>query len=1437
MPRHIRLLLCLAVVLSVQVRAPKASAAPAGWQLLESSAQRLHLRIEVPPASVKTVEVEGRSYSALSIPGYWPLAEPGLPLLPQRGAWIALPPRGEARVRVEGLTTRPLQITRLLPYATPVTPPPGQSFESLSGLESGNEKIVEGPGYASFRSGSDELVSLGEAVWSHGQRMAPLRVRPFLVDSADGPVQQLSSLELVIEFPAGSVSSPAAGSPDPATLARVLNPKVAAGWHAESPQTRLRRSAALQPAPQLQKSVTAALAADQIIPMDQLTLLSDEYRIPVVAGGLVRVHLADLFGTLGFPAGIRHDQLRLYQKRPAPPGSASYPNPLSVDVPFHYFGNPDPQSEITSGDIIIFDATPLDRDNLERPVGAGTLPAAMSERAGNYNANNVYWLAAIEPSLGAWARMDTESFSAASGTPRQYYDYQESFSQDVYYQPHPVKVADTCYLWNSPLVRETRLPLRLRALDPTSPIVVRWVFASSLHAPVADPVGQQLATSFYLENEDTSNRTLLRTVDVNDATGASRPGTYSSPTAVSDTVSAGILAPGPIRFRFHNVNESSSLFHFVMVDSVSLSYRAAYAADFNRAAFNTGVVSQEASLSIPGFDSPEIFLLETSDPRSPRWVDLKPENLVDAGGTTSISLQVPPEGQSPRSFVAVASVEIPRINQAEITRGSTTVLTANMNPAQVLVIGPPQFEAAMQPWLQWRRDHDHDGWNYAYVDVQDIFDQFSGGLRAPSGIKEFLHYAYTMWNAKAVMLVGDANEDHRRIVRENNQIAGTEDFVPCPIHLQYLNDFEVVASDKWYVIFDIDDSRYPALLNKGPDMLFGRLPVHDAAEASSAVAKIIAYEQPTAAQTWRKRAIMVSDDAYSTGLFLGTGGDQVYKLYSSELLFQSVQAQLADQESNFLDGAIDGTTWALDDYTSQIRGTDTSYPLSFLNVVIQEVAATVRPQFLATLAQGAFFVSYQGHSAYNVLAHERLFQHQPGDPSPIGTIGNDGKPFLFFGMGCHFSDFIRPTELSTSDSRSLGESMLLHPTAGAIGVYGSSAYEFLSPNVAFGTVMGNAFFGATRSGQVLGANDPQWIVGDVLAQAEWDLFSAPTAQIPQMVAQYELLGDPLVRLDAAPPRVSVKSDGTNVSDGSPVLPASGSRTLSLSVTAVDESGVDRIELTQLSDGQSTDLSDLLVPQSGAGLDARNWLSIADLPIQARGRDGGVSYQLQVYDRAYPQRRPTSFSFKVPFELTVDVDGEVLPSEGREIPAGSTSVLSLDFTSPISLTATEIEVELTGLTLQGSIDKQMQDTEGRHWIVSFEASGLAGSQQQSILLKLAGSDTEISLAGSIAKVALAIKDHFPIPNPVDPAQGGARIVADLTVPAAWARVTIYDLSGRPVTSWTDDTLGSETTIVLHWDGRDRRGDELANGTYLYRIEVAGQDGEVHGGDTGRIVVMH
>jgi hypothetical protein len=212
------------------------------------------------------------------------------------------------------------------------------------------------------------------------------------------------------------------------------------------------------------------------------------------------------------------------------------------------------------------------------------------------------------------------------------------------------------------------------------------------------------------------------------------------------------------------------------------------------------------------------------------------------------------------------------------------------------------------------------------------------------------------------------------------------------------------------------------------------------------------------------------------------------------------------------------------------------------------------------------------------------------------------------------------------------------------------------------------------------------------------------------------------------------------------------------------------------------------------------------------------------------------SFRVPFELVVVIDDSEQGPEGRVVPVGQTSSFALNFTSPVTLTDQDIEVELTGLVLEGALDKRAQDGEGRQWSVLFAATGEA-SDEQSILLRLAGSETVIPLAGQVAGEPLAIKAHFPVPSPANPEQSSIRIVVDLTAPtSSSARVTVYDLTGRPVKSWTEQGLQGQNPLVLTWDGRDRRGDSLANGTYLYRLEVEGDDGSSHGAEMGRVVIM-
>lgn len=92
--------------------------------------------------------------------------------------------------------------------------------------------------------------------------------------------------------------------------------------------------------------------------------------------------------------------------------------------------------------------------------------------------------------------------------------------------------------------------------------------------------------------------------------------------------------------------------------------------------------------------------------------------------------------------------------------------------------------------------------------------------------------------------------------------------------------------------------------------------------------------------------------------------------------------------------------------------------------------------------------------------------------------------------------------------------------------------------------------------------------------------------------------------------------------------------------------------------------------------------------------------------------------------------------------------------------------------------------------------------------------------------------WPFPNPF---QERCAISFELTAPAR-VRCELYTVSGRRIRSLEGDypTAGR---WALEWDGRDAMGDQVANGTYLYRMEAVYTDNDARRRErTGALVRM-
>jgi hypothetical protein len=1381
------------VAACVLVTAPATAAVE--WTVLESTEQHLRIRIEVTGEEiVRDLGPDGR-WIAVEVPGAPAIGDPGRPVLPRAARWLALPPDGEARLRIDRLDLEPLAAGRVVP-----APVPERVADPLPGEPRLREIAREGEDYASFRTGRADVARLGEPSFTRRQRLAALRVDPVLHDASTGALRIARRIDLTVEFRGGRAPTALPGRVEPSVAAVVLNPSVAAAWRTLPPRLEQKR----------RQIDAAALQREGLgtVTLDAGTLLADPIRLKVSQTGIRRVIGAALLEEGGLPSGVTRRQLRLARLRPSAPDDPGYPAPQVIDVPFHFAGDDvDASAPLDPRDQIVFYGLSVEDEAARWGTATGG-PRATPGRPDHYNSDNVYFLLAAEPPAEGWARMQVVDADPYSGNdPATQYTRVEHFEQDRGYQEDPFRLDLERYHWNNGReVEEALGSVRFVNPVPGGELTVRWT--AGRFQGVNDPY------SFALRSEDGSTEIDLGTQLLAAANGGL--------VELERVVASAPIDDGPWLFRMRREGVPNS-FLSGYFGEVELEYPATYRAVGNRLGFTLPTGGQPYDVRIPGFGREEILLFDVTDPNVPRFVALPAGGVTPDGAQFTLQARLDQTPGEAGRFLAAARLDIPQVTSLE--RDLVADLFDTIDDVQVLVVGPEEFRSESERWIDFRRDRiGGRDWNFAFVDHEQIYDQFSGGLQSPAAIRALAEYAYLQWDARALVLMGDAGEEARMVTGR-----GSPNRVPISMHIQNFDGNELLASDKWYGVFGYTGGSYPSNLRQTSDILVGRLPAGDVDELRTMIDKIIAYEQPGADDEWRRRTLWVADDAYSTDSYLGGAGASTYCLQPGEREFANSQENASRRASGPLDGTLVSQFLDLDDFTAEFRG---GAQCADLNTVKQGYEANYRDQFEDLLSQGWLVVSYQGHANFNLLGHENFLTDVRIASDRGDQLTNVGRPYLFFGMGCHVSDFCQADE-TLFGTPALGETLVRLPQKGAIATYGSSGFEFLLPNARFMELIAEAMFREPRRNSPVLGDDlrSQWLMGESLAQAELNAL-AFSSGFDEMVSQYNLLGDPLQRLDAAAPRLRVERGGAEVVDGSALEADAGDSTATFSLAAVDESGVDRIEITD--DRGRTYATER---PGTADTDWRSIERVVELPVYPQD----YTVEIAVYDEAYPDLQRRVLRLPVSLDLQVFADGEPVadPSDLTLDPERRTA-LELDFRSPVDLTSDQIEVLFEGVDVIGLV----VEGGGRDWTVRFDAAPRGGEAVGALTLLLADLPTQITDPGGPTPTdePPVLVRHAPMPSPF---ADHTYVTAHVEGSVESARLTVYDLSGRTVFTSdffeahdVDVTGGSGQTlraVTVEWDARDEVGDEVANGTYLYRLEVRGAGGRARS-DMGRVVVM-
>lgn len=294
---------------------------------------------------------------------------------------------------------------------------------------------------------------------------------------------------------------------------------------------------------------------------------------------------------------------------------------------------------------------------------------------------------------------------------------------------------------------------------------------------------------------------------------------------ITATVPSGVLRKGENTLSLEAVGDTGAPVDQVFLNWVQLDYPRHLNAAEGTLAFS----SAASAIHLSGFTE-DAFVLDITDPDRP--LRLKGRAVNDGLAFSRVADGV-------RRYLAVSPTALR--SPAAVTPARMPKLKDEADGADLLVIAPDGFAAALQPLLDWREGQ---GLRVRRVSPEDIYDAYNYGMKDTQAIRDFLRDAHARWQPvpRFVLLVGDASYDYKDLLQ-----ASQRDIVPT--RLVYTTFAGETASDTWYTE---DDQGKPLFA-------IGRLPAQTPEQVKTMVDKIIAYEQAPAAD-WQRRVLAVADN-------------------------------------------------------------------------------------------------------------------------------------------------------------------------------------------------------------------------------------------------------------------------------------------------------------------------------------------------------------------------------------------------------------------------------------------------------------------------------------------------------------------------------------------------------------------------------------------------
>ena len=380
-----------------------------------------------------------------------------------------------------------------------------------------------------------------------------------------------------------------------------------------------------------------------------------------------------------------------------------------------------------------------------------------------------------------------------------------------------------------------------------------------------------------------------------------------------------------------------------------------------------------------------------------------------------------------------------------------------------LIVAHPKLIDAIKPLAAF---HEQRGLKVAVLDVNDVYDDFNGGVTHPRAIRNLVDRAYHDWpdpKPRFLLLVGDASFDIRHdTYNDLNYAKWTDRELLYPNHFgavpgqtyenapKKLADRNLIptwqfpspegqsASDNAFATVNGDDWH--------PVIAVGRFPVVEPDEVKGIVAKTIDYLSKPQLGAWRRDVMFITDEI------------DYFKIASNDIA-----------KSLGKDGFVADKVYASADEANNI---------AHQNAIRQGID------------DGRLIVHFIGHGGryiWRTGPPDLRKNHDLFTLDDVGSLTNAGRLPMVLSMTCYSAPFDNPTE------DSIGEKFLREPGKGAIAVFAASWRN--APSTEFSRSIIDELL------------KPGATIGEGIVRAK------KTMQNRTLVEMYNLLGDPAVVLE------------------------------------------------------------------------------------------------------------------------------------------------------------------------------------------------------------------------------------------------------------------------------------------------------------------------------------